>query len=278
MKAGTTWMQHVLAHHPEIYFTPEKEIHYFAHTYIPGTVPLAPKNRLSRVQSYIAIDPRHNSTAGARSRLLWSANYLSDPVDDLWYANLFTFRPSGAYCTDFSNLYAHIEKPGWEHIRNTTNTLRVIYTMRDPIKRLWSHAKFHAQFVGESQAIFDWTPETVEAFVRRDFIWKHGEYAETVRRLRGALPREELRVYFFENIHRDQMGWLRDVESFLGIAAREYPEGLLKSRVNESIDAPMPDWFPGLFQADVERIVAELADEGLEAPVSWLKHFTAKAA
>ena len=59
MKAGTTWMQHVLAEHPEIYFTPEKEIHYFAQAYIPGEMPLATRNRLTRASSYIGIDPRH---------------------------------------------------------------------------------------------------------------------------------------------------------------------------------------------------------------------------
>ena len=42
----------------------------------------------------------------------------------------------GAFCADFSNLYAHVEKPGWDRIRDMTETLRVIYTMRDPIKRL----------------------------------------------------------------------------------------------------------------------------------------------
>jgi hypothetical protein len=30
MKAGTTWLYEQLKDHPEIYFTPEKEIHYFA--------------------------------------------------------------------------------------------------------------------------------------------------------------------------------------------------------------------------------------------------------
>ena len=278
MKAGTTWMQHVLAEHPEIYFTPEKEIHYFAQAYIPGEMPLATRNRLTRASSYIGIDPRHNTPAGVRARLLWTANYLAEPVDDLWYANLFTFRPSGAFCADFSNLYAHVEKPGWDRIRDMTETLRVIYTMRDPIKRLWSHAKFHAQFVGQAEQIWNWTPESVEAFVRRDFIWKNGEYGAAVRRLRGALPKDELRVYFFENIHRDQRGWLRDIEGFLGIAHQDYSDALLGTRVNESVDAPMPEWFAGLFKADVERIIAELREEGLEAPSSWMKSFGSKAA
>lgn len=32
MKAGTTWLYEQLKDHPEIYFTPRKEIHYLANT------------------------------------------------------------------------------------------------------------------------------------------------------------------------------------------------------------------------------------------------------
>jgi len=34
MKAGTTWLYKQLQYHPEIYFTPEKEIHYFANKHL----------------------------------------------------------------------------------------------------------------------------------------------------------------------------------------------------------------------------------------------------
>ncbi|WP_040485960.1 sulfotransferase domain-containing protein [Lutibaculum baratangense] len=273
MKAGTTWMHRVLELHPEIYFTPEKEIHYFAHAYVPGEAPLSPQGRLNRARAHTAIDPQRSQLQGARARLLWAANYLADPIDDLWYKNLFLFRRKQTYCADFSNLYALIEKPGWDRMNASVGRLRVMYTMRDPVKRLWSHAKFHSQFIGKQDAVAGWTPKQAEEFLRRDFMWKHAEYGQIVRRLRGALGEDQLRLYFFEELHKDQRAWLRDVETFLGIAHHDYPEARLSARVNESFDAPMPDWFPGIFRKDVERIYRELDAEGLTPPQSWLSQF-----
>ncbi len=44
MKSGTTWLYDVMSRHPEIYFSYEKEIHYFAHT---DTNPHQPERRLA---------------------------------------------------------------------------------------------------------------------------------------------------------------------------------------------------------------------------------------
>ena len=271
-------MYQVLKAHPDIYFSPEKETHYFAHAYVPDENPLNDRARLARAQVHAAIDPNRNHTVGARARLLWTANYLASPIDDNWYRNLFAFRGRQTWCADFSNLTCFLDTGAWERVRSSVNELRVIYTMRDPVKRLWSHAKFHAQFTGAQDKIAHWLPEEVDAFVRRPFMWKNGEYGATVRRLKASLPEQERRFYFFETVHEDQRSWLREVEEFLGIAHHDYPDALLTRRINESVPAPMPDWFPGLFRADIERICEELTAEGLEPPESWLDHYKREGA
>ena len=273
MKAGTTWMYQILDKHPEIYFSPEKEIHYFAHMYLDDEFPLKENRRLSRAQAHVAINPERNHLSGVRNRLRWTANFLSDPVDDFWYRSLFIFRSNQTWCADFSNLYCQLSPSAWQHIRLGTRRLRVIYTMRDPIKRLWSHAKFHAQFSGNPSQINSWTPTTVKAFLQQPFLWKHGEYGASVRRLRESLDPSELRLYFFEHLHLDKRGWITDVEDFLEIRHIQFDDGLLDRKVNESSSEKMPDWFPNVFHKDVERIYHELRHEGLEPPESWLSHF-----
>lgn len=278
MKAGTTWMYQVLNSHPDIYFSPEKEIHYFAHVYVPDETLLSDEARLARAKVHAAIDPQRNAARGARARLLWTANYLASPIDDNWYRNLFAYRGRQTWCADFSNLTCFLDEGAWARVRSGVKELRVIYTMRDPVKRLWSHAKFHAQFTGAEDKIGQWTPEELEDFVRRPFMWKNTEYGTTVRRLKASLPEEERRFHFFEEVHKDQRGWLREVEDFLGVAHHDYADALLGKRVNESVSAPMPDWFPGLVRDDVERIRDELITEGLEPPESWMDHYKRRGA
>ena len=269
MKAGTTWMYQVLSHHPDIYFTPEKEIHYFAHAYVSDENPLNPTARLMRAKAHAGIDPERNHPAGVRRRLLWTANYLSEPIDDIWYRNLFAFRRQQTWCADFSNLYAHIEPAGWERIRAQADRLRVIYTMRDPIKRLWSHMKFHMQFVGKADAVASITPGWTQEFLMKRFMWKHAEYGDVVRRLNRSLDQAETRFYFYEDVHADPIGWLQDVERFLDVPTFEYSEERVHRRINESMSASMPMWFPELFRDEVDRIIDELTREGLSPPESW---------
>lgn len=272
MKAGTTWMYKVLAHHPDIYFCPEKETHYFAQRYVSDENPLNEPARLKRAAAHATIDPERNAANGARARLLWTANYLASPIDDGWYRNLFAFRGQQKWCADFSNLTCFLGKDAWAEVRSGVKELRTIYTMRDPLKRLWSHAKFHAQFTGNKDLVENWTPDDLKSFIRNPFIWKNAEYGKIVRDLKAGLDESEIRFFFFEDIHSDQRGWLRGIEEYLDIGHHPYSEHLLQGRVNESMSTPMPEWFPDLVRDDVERICEELIAAGLEPPTRWLIH------
>ena len=50
MKAGTTWLYSILERHPDIHFTPEKEIHFLAHYYL-NKKHLTDKHRLHRART-----------------------------------------------------------------------------------------------------------------------------------------------------------------------------------------------------------------------------------
>lgn len=269
MKAGTTWLYQVLERHPEIFFSFEKEVHYFYAAYVdPGV--LSERNRLANVRDkYLRIDPDRNRAQGMRNRLHWAANYLDGPVDDIWYRNLFVFRNGAEWAADFSNLYALLPPEGWSRIAVRVGRLRVIYTMRHPVRRLWSHVKFHLQVTGESARLATWGPEDYAGFARKPFIWDNAEYGAALRRMREGLPAGCLHPVFFEELHADKRAGLRDIEAFLGIAPHAYPGEILDRRVNPTARQPMPDYFPALFAEDFDRIRREVEDEGLSPPDSW---------
>ena len=271
MKAGTTWLYQVLDRHPGLHFTPEKEIHYFyAAAVRPGV--LSDRIRLANVRDkYLRIDPEKSAPFAVRQRLRWSAAYLDGPVDDYWYRQLFAARPPGAWACDFSNYYALLPVDAWRRIAARTGELRVLYTLRDPLKRLWSHVKFHLAVTGQTEALDRWGPDRMRAFARQDFLWENAEYGAAVRRMRAALPPDALRFAWHEEIHADERGFLAGLERFLGLAPHAYPDRLLARKVNTTEDRGMPDWFPGLFAADVARIIAELEGEGLTIPDGWTR-------
>lgn len=269
MKAGTTWLYALLERHPDLFFTFEKEIHYFYHCNMDFSI-LSEKRRLENARDkYAIINPDANRAIGVRNRLRWVANYLDSPIDDLWYRNLFLFRQEQPYCCDFSNLYALLDERAWQHVLSTSARLRVLYTLRDPLKRLWSHVKFHLQVTGQIHLLDEWGPDEFKRFARRPFIWDNAEYGQAIRRMRAVLPAEVLKVAFFEDIHADPRAFLRSIEGFLGIRQFDYPQAVIDRRVNESVTRPMPDYFGDLFAIDTRRIVDEVRAEGLNPPATW---------
>ncbi|QPM91196.1 sulfotransferase family protein [Pseudooceanicola algae] len=270
MKAGTTWLYSVLAQHPQLHFSLEKEIHYFYHVYVNDRQ-LCDARRLANAQDrYLQrYDPEKTNPDRIRHNLHWVANYLSRPVDDLWYRNLFT-RPRGElYNCDFSNLYAHLPSEAWEHILGNCTQLRVIYTMRHPVKRLWSHVKFHLQVTDKLDLLERWSPDDLKAFMRKPFMWENAEYGLILRRMKQALPEGALMPLFYEDMRSDPRATLARIEDFLGLDHHAYPEELISRKVNQSAVIPMPEYFPDLVAGDIERIITEVEAEGITVPESW---------
>lgn len=270
MKAGTTWLYSVLDRHPGIHFTPEKEIHYFYARHVKPDI-LSDRARLENVKrKYLGFEPAVAHSGMVRNRLRWAANYLDGPVDDHWYRGLFALRRGEAWCADFSNLYALLPERAWSRIAALAGELRVIYTMRDPVERLWSHVKFHLKVTGQDGALDRWSPREVDRFLRQPFIWDNAEYGAAVRRMRAGLPDPDaLLLVFHEDLHADERGGLARIEAHLGLPPHDFPPSLLGRRVNATQPKPVPDWFRALVAGDAARIGGELRDLGLSPPASW---------
>lgn len=272
-KSGTTWLFSILKNHPDIHFSVEKELHYFAHAYTHRK-PLSDEARLLRVkQRFGGIDPERQNKKTTQAELKWFNDYLSDPVDADWYIRMFAQRDCQQYCTDFSNLHCLLDQSGWEIVRNSAGNLKVLYVMRDPIKRLWSHIKFHLLINNESNKMSSWGRDDYVSFARQPFIWEHSDYANTIRTLQRALEPQQLMISFYDDIHKRRRQWLRELEGFLGVQSIEYPRDKLDKWVNKSNDEPMPPFFPSLFAEDMLQQIDCLEDLGYTVPEQWRKHY-----
>lgn len=270
MKAGTTWLYAVLARHPELHFAMEKEIHYFYHRYVDdGQLSDQRRMQEARNRYILRFDPEKAHVDNIRANLRWVTAYLDRPVDDFWYRNLFQLRQHETYACDFSNLNALLPGDVWPRISDRCDKLRVLYTMRDPVKRLWSHTKFHLQVTDQLDNLQTWGPKDYLRFVKQSHIWDNAEYGEVLRKLRAGLATDQYKVIFYEDLHADQRGTLHGIEEFLDIAHFNYPEPLLNRRFTESVKHPMPDFFPELIADDVARIRSEIEAEGYALPRGW---------
>lgn len=269
MKAGTTWLYAMLRRHPELHFTPQKEIHYFFHKYV-NPEQLNEDYRLREVHARYRERSHENKNINLfRHYARWADSYLGNPVDDDWYRNQFHFTGRQHYACDFSNLHAHLPVSAWPEIEASCDKLRVLFTMRDPVKRLWSHTKFELQMNNQLDNLSVWKPADFQTFLRQPHIWNNAEYGHILRNLKQGVSPQNLKVMFYENIHADKTAAPREIEDFLGIGHFNYPDWLKERRFTESAKIEMPDFFPGLVADDVARIRAEIEAEGYRIPNSW---------
>jgi hypothetical protein len=259
----------MLANHPQLLFTPEKEIHYFYAKYVDKNL-LNRRHRLRKFNGYISrINPKRSDINDVGKLLHWLGAYLASPVDDYWYRNLFYLENRHKYGCDFSNLQALMPADAWPRISGLAGRLKVVYTMRRPIDRLWSHIKYSLESENKTDVLAHWGPKEFEEFCRRPHMWNHVEYGKAINRMKSGLKPDQFKVIFFEDVRSSPRETLVGLEKFLEISPREYSDELLSRRVNETSSQPMPAFLPDLFAADFERITREVQRENLVVPASW---------
>jgi hypothetical protein len=107
-------------------------------------------------------------------------------------------------------------------IRRLVPDLKIVFLMRDPIGRAWSHAR-HCHLYREAN--FTSCERPFEAIGDREWManFSHdwclasGDYLGQLRRWLSVFPREQLHIGFYEDLARDPETLLRDVFALLGV-------------------------------------------------------------
>lgn len=236
MKAGTTWLYKQLKGHPEIYFTPIKELHYFANKAGIGNQ----LNHQSRLNRKLLVEQKGPPT----STLEWYSLYSdAEFIDNDWYIKLFSSRPDRAICSDFSNLYCLMESDGWSNVREVAESVKVIYTLRDPFERVWSHYKFHQKFIGNESKTLDASLEEFKKLLDKNHFWRNAQYAENYIRLKSNLHDNELMLLYMEDTVTKPLESLEAIQRFLGVEVDLPSKDSLNKKFNATKKLDIPeDW------------------------------------
>ncbi len=270
MKAGTTWLRHQLADHPEIFFTPEKEIHYFADP--DGDIgPMLLTQRVDRFKRVMRNVNAERLNDRVRGNIAWyGLQYLAGDVSPEWYEELFTKKQDWQYAADFSNLYCLLDASQWGLVRQLAKEIRVVYSLRSPIHRLWSHLKFHNVFAGldapnPNMSEADWIQQ-----MNSPGILPFGDYSKALNNLQNNLHPHELKVMFFEQVREDPGSALMSIEEFLGIEKRAYSKQRLGAVINATAPSPIPENLRRAALTYHKQQTEAVKKMGLDVPEAWL--------
>ncbi len=262
MKAATTFLYATLARHPGLYFTPEKELHYFAQA--DGLskelrMPLTSrglgllKSRGSVKGEILSDDFRrhrlsmvmHNRYAKVqdadqlRDIVRWYADrYMANPINDDWFDRVFA-AAGYRYACEFSNYHALLGANGWSHVRSVCDELRVIYTLRHPVSRMWSHIKFDFIQSGRRNELNDFGLPQLEKVLADVALSPHARYGDIVESMQKNLDSNQMKIIVFENFSRAHLQGLADIEQFLGIQPFDYSKVNIARKANSTENIPL---------------------------------------
>ncbi len=223
-KAGTSWLHRQLADHPECHFRAIKELHFFD-AVDGGRLDRQIDNH--RAQQLVLRDRLATqgapATASQKRRLVDRAEWLEvlgrGDDTDAYLEYLHRGANPGQVVGDMTPAYALLSEDRLGKMARLTSDVRILYLLRDPVERLWSHIRMIAARRDDNGVV---TARRCANILRRVFkgdedqIAMRSDYAGALARLSVAVPGARLLVDVFEDMIAGP--GLDRICDFLGIA------------------------------------------------------------
>lgn len=223
-KAGTTWLYRYLAAHPDCALRSIKELHFFDSV----------DDRKSRDFYLRDLDRKAETIerriAGAEGGE--QTDHILHLADLRSYARILKSQDEAAYLSylsdtrgearvvgDITPAYGLLPAHRLAHMARLTRDVRMVYLMRDPVDRLWSHVRMIARRRSEDDRA---AAELADVILDRvlcggeDHITLRGDYRGVIEKLAEAVDPERAFVCTCEDLFEGAA--LEGLCDFLGIA------------------------------------------------------------
>ena len=239
-KAGTTWLHRNLQAHPQIHM-PRKEVHYFDRKIRDrsGVVSrLIGRSRdAEQWRRQVRQIPKQLAKSPSFQELRWNFRYYMRPYDDRWYAQIFESKKEKV-SGEITPAYSVLKKERIAHVHRLMPETKLIFFMRNPIERVWSHTvmSFDKVEKGSATAVSD---KELLRKIERDSSWKLSNYIRTLENWGSFFPEERIFVGFLEDVHFFPEELLRRLFDFLEVEPH-FDERLVGKKIHTRSDATMP--------------------------------------
>lgn len=267
-KAGTSWLYEQLRGHPECHLRTIKEYHYFT-----LKNPEHWDKRLSEIEGEIARAEQDGSQVARLADLrAWSQVIAARRFDlDLYRGFHFDCLQGRKLVGDVTPAYSLLTVKTLEKMKSVAKNLRIVYLIRDPLARLWSHIRMSAdraqpeEFAQAAQTLLQRTlagqsEGGIQGMVRR------GDYMTNLPKLQRAFG-ANLLVMFTEDL-MTSLGFARLLD-FLGLSPTE---GQLDKTVHEGRALPFPDALRAKTLQFLRPQYDFIASEFPALPVAWRRN------
>ncbi|MDO5655731.1 MAG: sulfotransferase [Flavobacteriaceae bacterium] len=246
MKAGTTAFTEMLAQHPDIYFSPVKEPHYFVKD-LPQS--MYSPSRFFSLEKYLDEkfpEPLHITHIQTLDQ----------------YEKIFSKAPDNVkYRAEGSTGYLHAPESA-KIIYDYNPNAKIIILTRDPLKRAYSHYQMNAGLGRETRSFEEAISQDIKDYQagKRD-QWNYlgmSIYQENIQRFLNIFGENVLVIDLRENKENPTI-FLDKINRFLQIQTYDFN----LERKNESRNIKNPKLQNFLFQSGVRDIARQILPNSL---------------
>jgi hypothetical protein len=200
-------------------------------------------------------------------------------LDLSWYLEQFA-AGTGRVKGEASPSYAILPRERVRLIRRLMPDVKLVFLMRDPVSRAWSHARHtyrycEANFATGAGPLECITEEQWQVNFAHEWPLTCGDYLGQLRRWLSVFPREQMFIGFYESIAARPEALLREVFSFLGVSPDVDLTGFpVRERVLPGLPGDLSPYLTHHLQQLLGPRTRELASFlrgslGLEPPGEW---------
>jgi hypothetical protein len=128
--------------------------------------------------------------------------------------------PAGKVGGEVSASYARLDEATVAAIHRLLPEARIIYILRDPIRRTWSQTAmdFRKRGYGDPGSL---PADDVVAYLSRPTVQQNSDYLRVLATWEAHYPPAQIHVDFYERLAESPADFLKDVLRFLGLDASD---------------------------------------------------------
>ncbi|MBL8619490.1 MAG: sulfotransferase [Deltaproteobacteria bacterium] len=228
-KGGTTWLHHVMAHHPGFWLPPFKELDFF----------LDPRANLSwKLQAWHTQLSREVAKKSVDLEILrwYSRLCLDERMDLAWYRQLFA--PAGPrICGEVSPNYAAMGPAQAAQVKAACPNAKIIVMLRDPVDRIWSMVRMMHR-AGHIPRVDG--PEAAALALAPDAL-KMSDYSQLLATWEGAFGPDRVLILWYPRLEADPLAVVAQLCGTFGVPFRpDSVRSLAEKRYNDAPAADLP--------------------------------------
>lgn len=240
-KSGTSWLDANLRRHPRIWMPWIKEIQYFNDIHIPSHRAWTGRHRIAHAGRAAR---RLFRQAGEKPLDLPAleriAAIANGPLSDEWYGRIFAHARPRQLCGEVTPEYSLLPDAGIVHLHRLNPAAKIIFLMRDPVDRCWSHLRMLAR---------DRPDLDLLAAAGAEDVLARADYPAILARWSRIFPAAQIFTARLPEIAAAPEEFMRALLRFLRLPPHPAALAKLGEKVFVGEDAPMPEPVRALLEA-----------------------------